>query len=59
MKRYTIELKEFKNGGSEVIRTNEGLNAFEIIGLLTQTIDDIQRQLRGEVKHDITIIKKK
>ena len=51
--KYTIEAYKDEDGQGVVERTNEGFNAFELLGHLMVVQDDILDQIKGLVKPDI------
>ena len=48
-KTYRIVMVE-KDGKGNVYRTNDGFNAFELLGLLSHAIREIHQQIDGELK---------
>lgn len=47
---YTITQELLEDGRARMIRTNDGFNAYELVGMLQLTINDIQKQVLGEIK---------
>ncbi len=52
MKRYTIEISQ-TDKGLMFNRTNEGFNAYELIGLLSFIQSEINDQLKGTLKPEL------
>jgi len=52
-KTYTLELIEHEDGGTQLIRTNDGFDAFELLGLLELAQLEIIEQIKGNIKPDI------
>jgi hypothetical protein len=52
-KTYTIEMIEHEDGGTQLIRTNDGFDAFELLGLLELAQLEIIEQIKGNIKPDI------
>jgi hypothetical protein len=55
MKKFTIEVDE---SGLFMTRTNDGFNAFELIGILKFSLNSIQDQLSNKEDTPITTVKK-
>jgi len=55
MKKFTIEVDE---SGLSMTRTNDGFNAFELIGILKFSLNSIQDQLSNKEDTPITTVKK-
>lgn len=55
MKKFTIEVDE---SGLSMTRTNDGFNAFELIGILKFSLNSIQDQLSDKADTPITTIKR-
>lgn len=49
IKKFSIEFID-DNGKLNINSKNDGFNAFEIIGFFKWKIDDIERQILGEIK---------
>ena len=49
---YTIEVTDYTDGTCNMKRTNEGFQAFELIGLVDELKFDLFAQARGEIKPD-------
>jgi len=49
MKKYILEITETENGLKMKGECN-GFNAFELVGFLSHKIEDIMRQIRGEIR---------
>lgn len=43
----------YNDGTTELCRTNNGFNVFELVGILEISKDDIINQIKGNVKPDI------
>ena len=56
-KIYTI-IVETTEDGNQMTRTNDGFNAFELLGLLELAQQDILNQMKGIEEAKIDIIKK-
>lgn len=52
-KTYTISMIELSDGNSLIHRTNDGFNAYELLGLAHNLTLDIQEQIAGRIKPDI------
>ena len=52
-KRYTIQLFLDEDSQCQLTRTNEGFNAYELLGLLERSQIDIIRQIEGLIKPDV------
>jgi hypothetical protein len=52
-KRWTIEVKEYEDGQSEMTRTNEGFSALELVGLCETIKVDIKHQIDGLIRPSI------
>ena len=57
-KTYTIVL-ETKEDGNHMTRTNDGFNAFELLGILKIAEEDILKKIRNTTENEIDIIKRK
>ena len=44
--RYTI----FEDGSTELARTCDGFDAWQLLGLLDLTIDEVRQQISGQMK---------
>lgn len=58
-KSYKIEIEIMKNGASKMSRTNDGFNAYELLGILSLASMEIKEQIAGKYKPDIKVIKRK
>ena len=58
MKKYCLKFEVKKDGKIHISGKCEGFNSFEILGLLTNKILDIQGQISGQIKPNI-IFKRK
>jgi|688.fasta_scaffold661508_2 hypothetical protein len=56
-KTYTIIL-ETTESGNQMTRTNDGFNAFELLGILEMVQDDILKQMKSKEEKEIDIIKR-
>lgn len=56
-KTYTIVL-ENKEDGNHMTRTNDGFNAFELLGILKIAEHDVLNQIRNKAENEIKIIKR-
>jgi hypothetical protein len=56
-KTYTIIL-ETTEDGNQMTRTNDGFNAFELLGILEMVQDDILKQMKSKEEKEIDIIKR-
>ena len=56
-KVYTIVLEE-KDGKNTMIRTNDGFNAIELLGILESVQQDIINQMRGAEESEIHFVKR-
>ena len=52
-KKYTIEFKFNDDGSTELTRTNDGFNPFELLGLLEMAQAEILECLKDTIKPDI------
>ena len=52
MRKYELIVTEEKER-LEISSTNEGFCPLELIGLLTLKIDDIKKQMAGEIRPDV------
>ena len=52
-RKWTIEHITFNDGSTALSRTNDGFNAFELMGLLALSKDDIINQMKGNVKPEV------
>ena len=46
MKRYTIEIEHLENGRTNIKRVNEGVPAFELLGILTFLKKQVKKQIK-------------
>jgi hypothetical protein len=51
--KYTLEVERKEDGTTSMRSTNDGFNPLEILGLLAFKIEDVRKQMTGEVKPDI------
>lgn len=51
---YTIKYTKYDDGSSEVERTNDGFNPFELIGYMEQVQIEILQQLKGVLTPNTT-----
>lgn len=61
-KKYRLAITLGENGKLDVSSSNDGFNAFELLGFLDFKANDIREQIKGNVKPDIierTVIKNK
>jgi hypothetical protein len=61
-RKWTIEHITFNDGSTALSRINDGFNAFELMGLLELSKDDIINQMKGNVKPEVIkrkVIKRK
>ncbi len=56
-KTYTIVLEK-REDGNHMTRTNDGFNAFELLGILKIAEDDVLKQIRNKAENEIDIIKR-
>jgi len=56
-KIYTI-IVETTEDGNQMTRTNDGFNAFELLGILEMAQDDILKQMKNVEEKEIDIIKR-
>jgi hypothetical protein len=56
-KTYTI-IVETTEDGNQMTRTNDGFNAFELLGILEMAQDDILKQMKSKEEKEIDIIKR-
>ena len=52
-KTYTFELIEHEDGGTQLIRTNDGFDAIELLGLLELSQLEIVDQIKGKIQPDV------
>jgi hypothetical protein len=52
---WNITIEHYDDGTCQLIRTNDGFNAIELLGLTTNAQYDIMQQLRGQVQVDNVI----
>jgi len=52
-KGYILEIEDNEDGTCKVKKRSYGLNAFELLGHLTYTIRDIEKQISGEINAEI------
>ena len=52
-KKWTIELQQLDNDLVRLKRINRGFTAYELLGIISHTKDDILKQMSGEIKPDI------
>lgn len=60
VKSYFMEISEDVDGVLSISATNDGFNAFEVLGLLTHRQQDVLKQIEGEINPDVisrTVIK--
>jgi hypothetical protein len=53
LRKWIVEHIIYNDGTTELKRTNDGFNSFELMGLLELSKDDIINQIKGNVKPDI------
>ena len=53
VKKYIIEEVKDEKGVVSLRRSNDGFNAFELLGILEYTAREIVQQIKGEYKPDI------
>ena len=51
--KYTLEVEQNEEGKLSMKSTNDGFNAFEVMGILAFKVEDVRRQINGEVEPDI------
>lgn len=51
-KKWTIEVNEYSDGSSDLVRTNEGFDALELLGLADLASWDIREMIVGRIKVD-------
>jgi hypothetical protein len=56
-KTYTIVLEK-KQDGNHMTRTNDGFNAFELLGILKIAENDVLNQIRNKAENEIDFIKR-
>ena len=56
-KKWVVEHITYNNGTTQLSRTNDGFNPFELIGVLEISKDDIIEQIKGNVKPNVIIRK--
>lgn len=61
VKKYTIEVIHYKNGANRIIRTNAGILAHELLGMLTLAVSDVIEQIKNRTlpADELVIGKKK
>lgn len=52
-RKWIVEHIFYHDATTELKRTNDGFNAFELMGILELSKDDIINQIKGNVKPDI------
>lgn len=52
-KTYTIKFNIFEDGSKELSRTNDGFDAFELLGILAMAQAEVLECLKGSIKPDI------
>jgi hypothetical protein len=52
-RKWTVEHITYNDGTSAISRTNDGFNAYELMGVLELSKDDIINQIKGNVKPEI------
>jgi len=52
MKSYTFTARETDHGTIKFESVNDGFSGHEVLGMLYSKMDDIKRQLSGEIKPD-------
>lgn len=52
-RKWIVELITYDDQSTELKRTCEGFNAFELMGVLELSKDDIINQIKGNIKPDI------
>lgn len=52
-KTYTIEVFSDIGHQYNIKRTNDGFDAYQLLGILQMTIDDIKEQIKGNIKPNI------
>ena len=48
--KYTVEHITYNDGTTAMSRTNDGFTAFELIGILEYSKDEIINQIKGNIK---------
>ena len=52
-KTYTIKFNTLEDGSKELSRTNDGFDAFELLGILAMAQAEVLECLKGSIKPDI------
>ena len=52
-RKWIVEHIMYDDGTTQLSRTNDGFNSFELMGLLELSKDDIINQIKGNVKPDV------
>ena len=52
-RKWIVEHIMYDDGTTQLSRTNDGFNPFELMGILELSKDDIINQIKGDVKPDI------
>ena len=61
-RKWIVEHITYNDGTTAISRTNDGFNAYELMGVLELSKDDIINQIKGNVKPEIIkrkVIKRK
>lgn len=53
MKKFKLEFEFTEDGGLMANGENDGFTAFELLGLLTWKVNDIEKQIFGDIKPDV------
>ena len=52
-RKWIVEHITYTDGTTQLKRSNEGFNPFELMGILELSKDDIIQQIKGAVKPDV------
>ena len=52
-RKWIVEHITYSDGTTAISRTNDGFNAYELMGVLELSKDDIINQIKGNVKPEI------
>lgn len=47
VKQYTIRMEYFDNDTCKMTRTNDGLNVYELLGVLARSTEEVIMQIKG------------
>lgn len=53
VKTYSITVIEYEDGSSSMHRVCDGFNPLELLGMLSKTSMDVNRQIEGLIKPDV------